>query len=194
MSDNDETITKPKSLKTRSEAQIAATQRMLAARAEKQEAKKAEATAKVKSAMSKEEKKLYLKAIKDKLNKAPPEPEPEGETDSEDDEPEPPKPIKAAKPAVGKIIGKPKKEPTIIYESATESESEPEVVIVKKKKPKKKAAPKTIVYEESEDDDEEEEPAPAPAPRATKSQQHKSTAHSASGIKIEKPAPVYFFG
>lgn len=161
---DDETLTKPKQKKPRSEAQQEATKKML-------------------SAM--EEKKMKLKAIKDKLNNAPPI----AETDSESEpEPEPvvvKKPKAEPKPKVV-VEKKPKKEPKVIYQSA--SESEEEVVIVKKrKKPKKK----TIIYEE---ESESEEEAPKPKPRETKTQQNKSSFKVTPGEA--KPAPaknIYYF-
>jgi len=162
---DDETLTKPKQKKQRSEAQQEATKKML-------------------SAM--EEKKMKLKAIKDKLNNAPPITQAENESESEP-EPEPivvKKPKAEPKPVVAV---KPKKEPKVIYQSA--SESEEEVVIVKKKKKPKK---KTIIYEESESEEEEE--APKPKPRETKTQQSKSSFKVTPGEN--KPAPaknIYYF-
>jgi hypothetical protein len=167
---DDETLTKPKQKKPRTEAQQEATKKML-------------------SAM--EEKKMKLKAIKDKLNNAPPIDKTDNESDSE---PEPvvvkkakaePKAVVAEKP-VSKAVSKPKKEPKVIYESA--SESEEEIVIVKKKKKPKK---KTIIYEE---ESESEEEAPKPKPRETKTQQSKSSFKVTPGES--KPAPpknLYYF-
>ena len=161
---DDETLTKPKQKKQRSEAQQEATKKML-------------------SAM--EEKKMKLKAIKDKLNNAPPIDKTDNESESEP-EPEPivvKKPKAEPKPVVAV---KPKKEPKVIYQSA--SESEEEVVIVKKKKKPKK---KTIIYEESESEEEE---APKPKPRETKTQQSKSSFKVTPGEN--KPAPpknIYYF-
>ena len=88
---DDETLTKPKQKKPRSEAQQEATKKML-------------------SAM--EEKKMKLKAIKDKLNNAPPI----AETDSES-EPEP--------------------EPVVVKKPKAMSEAEPKPKVVVEKKPKK---------------------------------------------------------
>lgn len=165
---DDESLTKPKQKKQRSEAQQEATKKML-------------------SAM--EEKKMKLKAIKDKLNNAPPIAD-ESESEAE---PEPvvvkkAKEIKAEPKAVvaeKKPVSKAKKEPKVIYQSA--SESEEEIVIVKKKKPKKK----TIIYEESESEEEE---APKPKARETKTQQSKSSFKVTPGEN--KPAPpknLYYF-
>lgn len=161
---DDETLTKPKQKKPRSEAQQEATKKML-------------------SAM--EEKKMKLKAIKDKLNNAPPITQAENESESEPE----PEPIVVKKPKAepkAVVAVKPKKEPKVIYQSA--SESEEEVVIVKKKKKPKK---KTIIYEESESEEEE---APKPKPRETKTQQNKSSFKVTPGES--KPAPpknIYYF-
>jgi hypothetical protein len=162
---DDETLTKPKQKKERTPAQKEATRKML-------------------SAM--EEKKLKLKALKDKLNNAPPIPV--SDSESEEVEPEPPKPVKVKKEAVeAKPPTKPKKEPKIIYQS--DSESEEEVVIVKKKKKPKK---KTVIYEESEEEEEEEEK-PVKKTRETKTQQNKS---SFKVTPAESKAPsksIYYF-
>jgi hypothetical protein len=166
---DDETLTKPKQKKPRSEAQQEATKRMLSAL---------------------DEKKLKLKVLKDKLNNAPPIPEPESEPESEEDVPV----SKAAKPlskAVSKaekakpVIKKPKKEPKVIYESA--SESEEEVVIVKKKKKPKK---KTIIYEESEESEEE---VVVPKARETKTQQNRSSSFKISAPEAKPAKPLYYF-
>jgi hypothetical protein len=176
---DDETLTKPKQKKPRSEAQQEATKRMLSAL---------------------DEKKLKLKVLKDKLNNAPPIPEPESEPESEEEEVVPVSKTvsKAAKPLSKsekpvKVVSKaekPKKEPKVIYESA--SESEEEVVIVKKKKKPKK---KTIIYEESDESEEEEVQAPKLKTRETKTQQNRSSSFkiSAPEVKTAKPAPLYYF-
>lgn len=169
---NEETLTKPKQKKPRSEAQQEATKKMLSAL---------------------EEKKLKLKVLKDKLNNAPPIPEPESEPESEEEvvvAPPPKKQVKALTKAEPKskapVVEKPKKEPKVVYESA--SESEEEVVIVKKKKKPKK---KTIIYEESEESEEE---APKPKSRETKTQQNKSSFKiSAPEVKPAKPQSLYYF-
>jgi hypothetical protein len=161
---DDETLTKPKQKKQRSEAQQEATKKML-------------------SAM--EEKKMKLKAIKDKLNNAPPIDKTDNESESEPE----PEPIVVKKPKAepkAVVAVKAKKEPKVIYQSASESEEEV-VIIKKKKKPKKK----TIIYEESESEEEE---APKPKPRETKTQQSKSSFKVTPGEN--KPAPsknIYYF-
>jgi len=175
-SDDDLTLTKPK--KPRSEAQKAATEKMRATLAEKQLSGKLS---------NNEEKKLFLKAVKDKLNNAPPPPTPIETDGEESDDPEPvPAPIskKAKKEepitAIIKEKAKPKPKAKIIekVEEVESDDDEPEEVIVikrQKKKPKKK----TIIIEESSDDDAEDDedvPVPAkPAVRATRSQQHKKS-------------------
>jgi hypothetical protein len=162
---DDETLTKPKQKKPRSGAQQEATKKMLS---------------------SMEDKKMKLKAIKDKLNNAPPIDKTDNESESEPE----PEPIVVKKPKAepkAVVAVKPKKEPKVIYQSA--SESEEEVVIVKKKKKPKK---KTIIYEESESEEEEE--APKPKPRETKTQQSKSSFKVTPGES--KPAPpknIYYF-
>jgi hypothetical protein len=162
---DDETLTKPKQKKPRSEAQQEATKKML-------------------SAM--EEKKMKLKAIKDKLNNAPPIDKTDNESESEPE----PEPVVVKKPKAepkAVVAVKPKKEPNVIYQSA--SESEEEVVIVKKKKKPKK---KTIIYEESESEEEEE--APKPKPRETKTQQNKSSFKVTPGeYKPAPPKNIYYF-
>lgn len=161
---DDETLTKPKQKKQRSEAQQEATKKML-------------------SAM--EEKKMKLKAIKDKLNNAPPIDKTDNESESEPE----PEPIVVKKPKAepkAVVAVKPKKEPKVIYQSA--SESEEEVVIVKKKKKPKK---KTIIYEESESEEEE---APKPKARETKTQQNKSSFKVTPGeMKPAPPKNLYYF-
>jgi hypothetical protein len=166
---DDESLTKPKQKKPRSEAQQESTKKMLSAL---------------------EEKKLKLKALKDKLNNAPPI------ADSESEEEEvPPVVVKKAKavaePKVIEPPAKPKKEPKIVYESA--SESEEEVVIVKKKKKPKR---KTIIYEEEESEQEEEVVVPAKKGRETKTQQNvKSSSFKVSlpETKPAKPQALYYF-
>lgn len=162
---NEETLTKPKQKKPRSEAQQEATKRMLSA---------------------KDEKKLKLQVLKDKLNNAPPIPEPESEPESEEDVPvsKAVKPLSKAEKAKP-VIKKPKKEPKVIYESA--SESEEEVVIVKKKKKPKK---KTIIYEESEESEEE---VVVPKARETKTQQNRSSSFKISAPEAKPAKPLYYF-
>jgi hypothetical protein len=160
---NEETLTKPKQKKPRSEAQQEATKRMLSA---------------------KDEKKLKLQVLKDKLNNAPPIPEPESEPESEEEVVVPKKPLSKAEKAKP-VIKKPKKEPKVIYESA--SESEEEVVIVKKKKKPKK---KTIIYEESEESEEE---VVVPKARETKTQQNRSSSFKISAPEAKPAKPLYYF-
>jgi hypothetical protein len=178
-------LTKPKHKRT--EAQLAATERMRSALAAKQSSS---------SKITPEEKRLRLQAIKEQLNgplkknmdKAPTIkkeaiPEPESEVESEEEAP-PPK-----KKAV-KIVSQPKKkEPKIVYESA--SESEEEVIVVKKKKKKPK---KTIIYEESSES-EEEVVKPIKKERETKTQQNASSKFKVTpGVAKEaKPANPYYF-
>jgi hypothetical protein len=174
--DNVELLTKPKQKKPRSEAQIAATERMRESLLKK-------------SAPVATEKKMILKAIKDKLN-GPPKNAPVEEESEEEAPTAPPvvvkKPKKEPEPVV---VKKPKKEPKVIYESA--SESEEEVVIVKKKKKPKK---KTIIYEESESE-EEPEPAPKPKSRETKTQQNlrSSSVFKVTAEPTKPSGPVYYF-
>lgn len=67
--------------------------------------------------------------------------------------PEPKKQIQEKEPA------KPKKQPKIVYQDASEEEeSEPEVVIVKKRKPKKKKEPRVIYQDATESEGEEPKP------------------------------------
>ena len=172
--DNIEMLTKPKQKKPRTEAQIAATERMREALSKK-------------SAPVATEKKLILKAIKDKLN-GPSKNAPVEEESEEEEEPEPApivvkKPKKEPAPALV-VVKKQKKEPKVIYESA--SESEEEVVIVKKKKKPKK----TIIYEESES---EEEPAPKPKSRETKTQQNSKSVFKVTSEPPKTVGPVYYF-
>jgi len=166
---DDESLTKPKQKKPRTEAQQESTKKMLSAL---------------------EEKKLKLKALKDKLNNAPPIEV--SESESEEEVVAPPKKVKAVKAvAEPKVAEKPKKEPKIVYESA--SESEEEVVIVKKKKKPKR---KTIIYEESESEQEEEVVVPAKKGRETKTQQNvKSSPFKVSlpETKPAKPQSLYYF-
>lgn len=172
--DNVEMLTKPKQKKPRSEAQIAATERMREALSKK-------------SAPVATEKKMILKAIKEKLN-GPPKNAPVEEESEEEEEPEPApivvkKPKKEPAPAPV-VVKKQKKQPKVIYESP--SESEEEVVIVKKKKKTKK----TIIYEESES---EEEPAPKPKSRDTKTQQNSKSVFKVSSEPVKPVGPVCYF-
>ena len=182
--DNVEMLTKPKQKKPRSEAQIAATERMRESLLKK-------------SAPVATEKKMILKAIKDKLN-GPPKNAPVEEESEEEAPTAPPVVVKRGDtprhPEVKKGVPRgepprPKKEPKVIYESA--SESEEEVVIVKKKKKPKK---KTIIYEESESE-EEPEPAPKPKSRETKTQQNlrSSSVFKVTAEPTKPSGPVYYF-
>lgn len=161
-SDNDEPLTKPK--KPRSEAQKAATEKMRSKLVEKQVSSKLSTN---------EEKKLFLKAVKDKLNNALPPPV-EIDDAKTDDESEPehvPAPVPAKKEKPVKVA-KPKPTPQVVEES--ESESDEEVIVIKKKKKPKK---KTIIIEESsdEDDDAPESTHMKQPVRQPRSQQHKNS-------------------
>lgn len=164
----EESLTKPKQKKERSEAQKTATKKMLSAL---------------------DEKKMKLKALKDKLNNAPPI-ETTDETESEP-EPEPVPKKKAPAPPAPKPMVEPtklprKKEPKIVYESASEESEEEVIVVKKKKKPPKK---KTIIYES---ETEEEESLPPPKTRETKTQQNKSS-FKITPSEAKKPEPLYYF-
>jgi hypothetical protein len=209
MSDTEEPLTKPKALKPRSEAQKLATEKMKQARQAKLEEKKT-IIPEGKTLSKLEQKKLYLQAVKEKLNKTPKRQETEPdkkyfvleESESEveesevESEPEPqpaPKPKPKAKAPVKTTAKKSIKNKTPAVHIPSESEeSEAEEVIVVKKSKKPKPKKKTIIIEESSDDDEghtdseDDEPAPvykAPT-RATKSQKHKASTHRGP------PAPV----
>jgi len=175
--DAEEVLTKPKQKKQRSEAQIAATERMREALAKK-------------SAPVATEKKMILKAIKEKLNGPS-----KNDIHEEEEEEEEPAPVvvkktkKEPKPEPEPVVIKkpPKKEPKVVYQS--ESESEEEVIVVKKKrKPKKK----TIIYEESETE-EEEVVVPKPKTRETKTQQNSRSVFKVSVPEVKPPAPLYYF-
>jgi hypothetical protein len=162
----DESLTKPKQKKDRSEAQQQATQKMLSAL---------------------EEKKLKLKVLKDKLNNAPPIPDSEP---SSEEEPEPvPVPVKAKREPAPVKAKPPKepKEPKVIYKTDSDSEQEEIVIVKKKKKPKKK----TIIYEESESEEEVVEPPPRKS-RETKTQQNKASFKVTPG-ESKPAAPIYYF-
>jgi hypothetical protein len=172
--DDIELLTKPKQKKPRTEAQIAATERMRESLLKK-------------NAPVATEKKIILKAIKEKLN-GPSKNAPVEEESEEEAPTAPPvvvkKPKKEPEPEPV-VVKKPKKEPKVIYESP--SESEEEIVIVKKKKKNKK---KTIIYEESESEEEE---APKPKSRETKTQQNKSSGFKVHNEAPKAPAPLYYF-
>lgn len=185
--DNGDTLTKPK--KERSDAQKAAYEKMVSARAAKMSAKPAPPPKEIK--MTPVEKKLRLQAIKEQLAGKKAEPVSEDETEEEVEEVAPPKKEKKVKAPEVKPP-KPKKEPKVIYQSASEdSESEEEVIIVKKKKKNKKPK-KTIVYEESSS--EEEEPAkPVRKERETKTQQNSASKFKVTPAVAEKPKSIYYF-
>jgi hypothetical protein len=195
---DDAELTKPK--KKRSEAQIAATERMRSALEAKQLSS---------SKITPEEKKLRLQAIKEQLNgplkknmdKAPTSKKgaiSESESESEEEE-IPPSPPVAPKPLKTKsikkqpeIISQPKKkEPKVIYESASESEEE-EVIVIKKKK--KKPTKKTIIYEDATES-EEELVKPVRKERETKTQQNSNSKFKVTPGVTEKvkPANPYYF-
>jgi hypothetical protein len=189
--DNDDSLTKPK--KERSDAQKAAYEKMVAARAAKMSAKPAPPPKEIK--MTPVEKKLRLQAIKEQL--AGKKAEPVSEDESEEVEEQvvaPPKKEKKVKiPEIPEVKPpKQKKEPKIIYQSASEdSESEEEVIIVKKKKKDKKKK-KTIIYEDSSS---EEEVKPVRKERETKTQQNASSKFKVTPSFAEKPkvvSPYYF--
>jgi hypothetical protein len=189
--DNDDSLTKPK--KERSDAQKAAYEKMVAARAAKMSAKPAPPPKEIK--MTPVEKKLRLQAIKEQL--AGKKAEPVSEDESEEVEEQvvaPPKKEKKVKiPEIPEVKPpKQKKEPKIIYQSASEdSESEEEVIIVKKKKKDKKKK-KTIIYEDSSS---EEEVKPVRKERETKTQQNASSKFKVTPSVAEKPkvvSPYYF--
>jgi hypothetical protein len=191
---DDAGLTKPK--KNRSEAQKAATERMRKALEAKQTSS---------GGLSKDEKKLRLQAIKEQLNgplkknmdktpKPEPEPAPEPETESEEEAPPPPAPKKKEK----KILSQPikKKEPKVVYESASESEEEV-IVVKKKKKPKKK----TIIYEDATESEEEEPVTKRSVPlepvrkeRETKTQQNSASKFKVTPGHVAPPkGPIYYF-
>ena len=181
---DDAGLTKPK--KNRSEAQKAATERMRKALEAKQTSS---------GGLSKDEKKLRLQAIKEQLNgplkknmdKAPkpaPEPAPEPETESEEEAPPPPAPKKKEV----KVVSQPKKQPKVVYESASESEEEV-IVVKKKKKPKKK----TIIYEDATESEEEEPVKPIKKERETKTQQNSASKFKVTPGIAEKPKVVIYY-
>lgn len=187
--DNDASLTKPK--KERSDAQKAAYEKMVAARAAKMSAKPEAPPKEIK--LTPVEKKLRLQAIKEQLAGKKAEPVSEDETEEEVEVVAPPKKVKKEKQRE-KVDEPPKqkKEPKVIYQSASEdSESEEEVIIVKKKKKDKKKK-KTIIYEESSS--EEEEPVkPVRKERETKSQQNSASKFKVTPSVAEKPKSIYYF-
>jgi hypothetical protein len=191
--DNDDSLTKPK--KPRSDAQKAAYEKMVAARAAKMSAKPEPPPKEIK--MTPTEKKLRLQAIKEQLAGKKAEPVSEDESEEEVEQVIPPKKIKKDKQREKvdePIMRLPKKEPKVIYQSASEdSESEEEVIIVKKKKKdKSKKKRKTIIYEESSSEEEEEKP--KAKARETKTQQNASSKFKVTPSVAEKPkGPIYYF-
>jgi len=190
--EDDMGLTKPK--KKRSEAQNAATERMRTALRAKGIPTGLDDVSKAKA-----EKQLRLQAIKEQLNgplkknmdKTPTikkEEIQEHETEVESEEEAPPSPISKKKEVkvVSQTAPKPKKEPKIIYESA--SESEEEVIIVKKKKKQKPR--KTIIYESATESEEE---APPPKSRDTKTQQNASSKFKVTQPEVKPKGPVYYF-
>jgi hypothetical protein len=172
-SDNDEPLTKPK--KPRSEAQKAATEKMRAKLSEKQ----------VNGKLSNnDEKKLFLKAVKDKLNNAPPPPSDDDESEVEPEEAPTPKKSKKQESVKMDVKekSKPKPKPKVVEES--ESESEEEVIVIKKKKKPKK---KTIIIEESSDEeDHEDEPEPEKVQSKQPVRQPRSQQHKNSKIMVQR--------
>lgn len=202
---DDDQITKPKTKKAlvpRSEAQKEATARMMEARKAKLEEKKAVTTPADGKKLSKiEEKKLYLQAIKDKLNNAPPASAHAAATDDEESEEEV-KPQPKPKPKTDTLQRK-NKVPEIHIPSESEDTEEEEIIVVKKKSKKtKKPKKKTIIVEASSDEEEEEEePEEPPTPRVvasrpTKSQMNKHTRASLPpppAPQIQRPQMTYYF-
>lgn len=143
MSDNEDIVAKPKVKRERTPAQIEATRKMLAKRAEIDKIKREHTAAK------KVEKDLNLKekAIKTQeiLKK-----EKEMSNFKSDEEEETPEQevikVKKSKPKAKKII----------YQEESSSESEPEIVYVKSKKSKKKKPKKKVIYSSSSEESEEE--------------------------------------
>lgn len=182
MSDNpnetedDAVLTKPK--KVRSEAQKAAFEKMKNGLAAKQMAS---------GKLTMDEKKLRLLAIKEQLNGPPKKNMDIPEISETDSESEDSAPAPSPKKKESKIIKAPdikKKEPKVIYESA--SESEEEVIIVKKKKKKPK---KTIIYE-SESESEQE---PVKKTRDTKTQQNSTSKFKVTLPDVKPKGPIYYF-
>jgi hypothetical protein len=177
--EDDAVLTKPK--KGRSEAQKAATERMKQGLVAKQIAS---------GGLTNGEKKLRLQVIKEQLNgplKKNMEKVPEiSETDSESEDLPPQKKetkiVSKAPEVQTKSIKK--KEPKVIYESA--SESEEEVIIVKKKKKKPK---KTIIYESATESEEE----PVKKTRDTKTQQNSSSKFKVTIPDVKPKGPIYYF-
>lgn len=180
--DDDAVLTKPK--KVRSEAQKAAFEKMKNGLAAKQIAS---------GKLTSDEKKLRLLAIREQLNGPPKKNMDKPEISETDSESEDSAPAPAPKKKETKIVSKApvvqtksikKKEPKVIYESA--SESEEEVIIVKKKKKKPK---KTIIYE-SESESEQE---PVKKTRDTKTQQNSTSKFKVTLPDVKPKGPIYYF-
>lgn len=183
--DDTESLTKSKTKKERTPAQIAAFEKM-----------KAAAAAKLGNKAIDPHKKAVLAMVKEKLNGPPKGAAPPPDSDSEEsavEEPPvpPPKKVKAPK-VVEEVVKPPKKSkaPPLPVDDESSS-SEEEVIVVKKKKSKKK---KTIIYEESSSD---EEPAPPKKEvretRDTKTQQNKASRFKVSLQSVGPSQPVYYF-
>jgi hypothetical protein len=143
-----------KEKKPRTEAQVAATQRMLEKRKEIDAIKRGHREAlKTEKELKLQDKVTKIKEVESKLSQY------QSDDDFSNDEE---KIIVKPKP-------KPKKKKKIIYQEESESEEE-EVIIVKK--PKKKPPRKRIVYQQEESDDEE---AAIPPPKQSLPQQIQRT-------------------
>lgn len=183
--ENTESLTKSKSKKDRSPAQLAAFEKM-----------KAAAAAKLGNKAIDPHKKAVLAMVKEKLNGPPksaaPPPDSESEESAVEEPPVPlPKKVKSPK-VVEEVIKAPKKSKATPLPVESDSSSEEEVIVVKKKKSKKK---KTIIYEESSDS--EEEPAPpkreSRETRDTKTQQNKASRFKVSLPETKSAGPIYYF-
>jgi len=186
--ENTESLTKSKTKKERTPAQIAAFEKM-----------KAAAAAKLGNKAIDPHKKAVLAMVKEKLNGTPKSAAPPPDSDSDEEIISaveevvipPAKKVKAPK-IVEEVVKPPKKSKAPPLPVEEDSSSEEEVIVVKKKKSKKK---KTIIYEESSDS--EEEPAPpkreARETRDTKTQQNKASRFKVSLPETKSAGPVYYF-
>jgi hypothetical protein len=185
--DDTESLTKSKTKKERTPAQIAAFEKM-----------KAAAAAKLGNKAIDPHKKAVLAMVKEKLNGPPKGAAPPPDSDSEEEvvsaveevEVPPAKKVKAPK-VVEEVVKPPKKSKATPLPVEEDSSSEEEVIVVKKKKKPKK---KTIIYEESSSD---EEPAPPKKEvretRDTKTQQNKASRFKVSLPETKPSGPVYYF-
>jgi hypothetical protein len=180
-----ESLTKPKTKKERSPAQIAAFEKMKAAAAAKQGSKAIDPT-----------KKAVLAMVKEKLNGPPKGAAPPPESDTEEEEASAveevvaPQPKKVKPPKVVEEVKKPpKKSKATPLPVEEDSSSEEEVIVVKKKKKTKK---KTIIYEESSSS-EEEAPKPKRETRETKTQQNKASRFKVSLQEARPAGPLCYF-